>query len=273
MARQRMRNKTDCVDRFLLKDHTNYGYTGSRSIYFEDDVLYSYGEHWPLCIEHNQLVTIDEQGEPTWEKMYFVNANNYSSSTAQQKWCVIRRLEALNKRYVLIHNPKDNYLMINLHKWIKYKQSVAMNHPDEPVSFAVIKNSLEQHLLEQLIKSIRAKKNKINEKQLIANTNRVIKHIENIDLDWQHKQLTYQGNKVLFMDNIKQLAYMGSDNNLDKQAVIKDLAKKFLVSIRTQSSDSVHMINLKYYRQVIQKYQLDMKDIEQELLIDKLSTA
>ena len=268
-----MRNKTDCVDRFLLKDHTNYGYTGSRSIYFEDEVLYSYGEHWPLCIEHNQLVTITEQGQPNWEKMYFVNANNYSSSTAQQKWCLIRRLEALNKRYVLIRNPKDNKLMINLHKWIKSKLwlDLDLTNSRKEMDFAVIKNSLEQHLLDQLIKSIRAKKNKINEKQLITKTKRMIKHIENIGLDWQDKRLTYEGNQVLFTDHLINHPYMGV--NSDKQTVMKDLIKKFLVSIRTRSSKSVHMINLKYYNQMVQKYQLDMKDIEQQLLVDKLAEA
>ena len=61
--------------------------------------------------------------------------------------------------------------------------------------------------------------------------------------------------------------------NSDKQTVMKDLIKKFLVSIRTRSSKSVHMINLKYYNQMVQKYQLDMKDIEQQLLVDKLAEA
>jgi hypothetical protein len=72
-----------------LEQTQNFGRNQSMSLYFENEIIYSYGNHYPIAIIIDNVA--------------LVNSSNYSRTTSTQRNNVIQAL--LNKKFLIFEVP------------------------------------------------------------------------------------------------------------------------------------------------------------------------
>jgi len=83
----------------VAEEFANYGTDESikaKHFYFEQDVLFSYGSHFPLCVR--------------LKDGWIINKDGYSNTTARHKGCLVHSL-GLNYKDILENCPKHIKLL------------------------------------------------------------------------------------------------------------------------------------------------------------------
>lgn len=90
--------------------------TKAQNLFFEDNVLYSYGYHYPLCIK----IKSDIYGY-----IYFINSDGYSNTTARHTGHLTRELtKGLNFSELVKAKNKGEYPNINFLSTKKLKHLI-----------------------------------------------------------------------------------------------------------------------------------------------------
>jgi len=265
MARTIMKNHTDLMDRYVLKDHYEYGRNSTGRFMFDGSTVYSYGKHWPLTFSYDVLKGINTDGSPNWEERYVVNDNYYSSSTNRHKRAVIDGLNRHKRKYVTARNPQDRELMNHIYKYVMKRLSHDLGrdgidiHEPEQECKKQITESIEQHLLKQLIKSIRSRKYKADEKKLIRDHQRLTKTILDIPKQREHRHLSRIANELALKDLY------------DKEITLDDM-KQLCESIAYCGDNLAQRQNTSaFYNHMISKHKFDRMEIEGEIMMNKLA--
>ncbi|HEY5631627.1 MAG TPA: hypothetical protein VIR31_05830 [Nitrososphaeraceae archaeon] len=82
------------------------------NLFFENDVLYSYGYHFPLCLKINHA--------------FIINSNSYSMTTAIHKGKLVYSLTNMNYQGLLKAKKKGEYNNIILLPTDKLKQVIEL---------------------------------------------------------------------------------------------------------------------------------------------------
>lgn len=85
------------IKEFVERLYTDNDNKRHGNLFYEDNVLYSYGHHYPLCLNLN--------GD------FIINSDKYSSSTSKQKSCVVQVLNELNKSFILLNTDNINLIL------------------------------------------------------------------------------------------------------------------------------------------------------------------
>jgi phosphorylcholine metabolism protein LicD len=136
-----MVKNSDVVEDFIFKDKIIKAKT--RNLFFEDNTLYSYGYHYPLCIKIK-----DNSGN----YVYFLNSNGYSNTTARHKGYVVRSITRnLSFKELIKAKQKGEYNHIfllstndlkNIIDTIKYKlnKTITQSNTNDLVLLELEKN-------------------------------------------------------------------------------------------------------------------------------------
>lgn len=101
----------------VLEEFANYGTNEkvkARNLYFEADVLFSFGKHFPLCIRLRDG--------------FIINSDGYSMTTTTHKNQILYKISGLNNLKELIKSKKEN----------KHKDIIISDAKD-------MKNLLDEH--------------------------------------------------------------------------------------------------------------------------------
>ena len=92
-----------------------------QNLFYEYNVLYSYGYHYPLCLNLN--------GD------FIINSDKYGSATSKQKFYVVQVLNELNKNFILL-NTKDIKLLLerNIAKLNEVEKILILNKSGEKLN-------------------------------------------------------------------------------------------------------------------------------------------
>ena len=72
-----------------------------------NNILYSYGEHWPLCYRYKTHSHLDKQGKVVRRYGLIVNNGTYSGQTSLTKRWLYHAINKSKKNYTTIHYVND----------------------------------------------------------------------------------------------------------------------------------------------------------------------
>src|SRR5210317_1979433 len=107
MARTRLKNNTDVVNRYILRDEADCGYSPNNRLYFQSNTLYSYGHHWPLAVSYRAIKNIADNGKPELETRFIVNGDFASSATRRHYYYLVNALKKNKQKFIEIKAPKS----------------------------------------------------------------------------------------------------------------------------------------------------------------------
>ena len=256
MARTRLKNNTDVVNRYILKDEADCGYSPNDRLYFENDVLYSYGYHWPLAIAYRAIKKIADNGKPEVETRYIINGDYASSFTSMHRYNIIDALKKNKLSYTVVEGAKSRRRGHNLSPMFQAVVNLVLK--DKSEAMQTINDEIDMALLETLKRSIRARSYKLDEKKLIREAGKLQKTIASIPNSMRSNQLNNMGNEL-----IEQL-YSGA---ITKPSVeqMTDYFKSFKYINR--GKDQI------FYNFMIDHFNFDRFTVEGEAVFDMMAEA
>jgi hypothetical protein len=195
MARTRLKNNTDVVNRYILKDEADCGYSPNNRLYFQSNTLYSYGSHWPLALSYRAIKNIADNGKPEVETRFIVNGDFASSATRRHYYYLVDALKKNKQKFIEIKAPKSKLRGHSLSESFLAVTRLLNSNDKDQVS--VINQNIDLALLETLKKSIRARTYKLDEKKLIREAGKLQKAVADIPYTMRSKQLNNMGNELI----------------------------------------------------------------------------